>query len=635
MPPAGGPVFLLMSPPWRTPTFPSLALATLSQRVQQAGMACRTLHGSLLFARTPTDVNFLEQNAPFLFVPALYPEVDPEAAAAALLAHVADTHDKYGMSSGEAREQVEALIGSTEVRVGLRADVARARDCVESCIEAALAPDIDIVGMSVTFDSQMVAAVAIARGLKARRPDLRVIMGGAACFEEQADGVIASFDVIDAVCHSEGEAVIVELIDALRRGRPLDSVHGVAFRGPRGEVVHTPSPPLLVDLDTLPIPDYGPYIEELSRSPWADHGYKIFFETSRGCWWGQKHLCTFCGLNAEGLGFRRKSPERAYQEIVSLRRAYPDANLMQATDNILDMGYFKSVMPRLAETDWGPAGPPKLFFETKSNLRREQVGLLAAAGVVSVQPGIESFSDGVLELMDKGSTGLGQVQFLKWAYEHGVHIVYNLLYANPGEKAEWYEECARLVPYISHLPPPTGVAPVQVHRFSPYFMRPERHSLENVRPAAHYRRLHPDPSVDLARLAYVFDFDCKLLDDPELKAAHRALLDLIEVWIADWKVDRCFLVEGVGRDAICDRRVTDRMHLTTGLGRELLEFLDSTRTLRAATRRFGELDPDVLRAAADLWQARRWVTTDGAGRHLCVLPRMEYRNVASTVQQML
>src|SRR6185369_12967695 len=116
---------------------------------------------------------------------------------------------------------------------------------------------------------------------------------------------------------------------------------------------------------------------------------------------GEKHLCTFCGLNGTGLGFRRKSHQRVLEEIVGLGRTYRSVQLT-ATDNILDHRYFDNVIPQLgkmrAEGDYDVS----IFFEVKSNLKKEQVRALAAAGVRYVQPGIESFSDHILELMDKG-----------------------------------------------------------------------------------------------------------------------------------------------------------------------------------------------------------------------------------------
>ena len=50
----------------------------------------------------------------------------------------------------------------------------------------------------------------------------------------------------------------------------------------------------------------------------------LLFETSRGCWWGAKSHCTFCGLNGETMAFRSKSPRRALDELEQLGDALAD-----------------------------------------------------------------------------------------------------------------------------------------------------------------------------------------------------------------------------------------------------------------------------------------------------------------------
>jgi len=68
-------------------------------------------------------------------------------------------------------------------------------------------------------------------------------------------------------------------------------------------------------------------------------------------------------------------------------------------DPILDMRYFETLLPRMAQE---PVA--ELFYETKANLTRAQVRQLAEAGIRWIKPGIESFSDRSLALMRKGTT---------------------------------------------------------------------------------------------------------------------------------------------------------------------------------------------------------------------------------------
>ena len=165
-----------------------------------------------------------------------------------------------------------------------------------------------------------------------------------------------------------------------------------------------PPRPLIRDMDALPTPDYDDYFEALRASTLSTLIRPgLLAESSRGCWWGEKSHCTFCGLNGTGMKYRSKSPERVLTELAELSRRY-GVNGIQFVDNILDMSYFRTMLPRLA----AEGGRYALFYETKANLKREQVKLLAEAGVRWIQPGIESLDDNVLRLIGKGNSTLDQ-----------------------------------------------------------------------------------------------------------------------------------------------------------------------------------------------------------------------------------
>ena len=72
-----------------------------------------------------------------------------------------------------------------------------------------------------------------------------------------------------------------------------------------------------------PYPDHSDFLRDFSASAASLHlRPELTMETSRGCWWGQKHHCTFCGLNGKGMRYRSKSSTRAFDEIVHLVGAY-------------------------------------------------------------------------------------------------------------------------------------------------------------------------------------------------------------------------------------------------------------------------------------------------------------------------
>src|SRR5581483_3022170 len=194
-----------------------------------------------------------------------------------------------------------------------------------------------------------------------------------------------------------------------------------------------------------------------------NHGYErgidVFLpiENSRGCWWGAKHHCTFCGLNSNSMAFRRKKADTVFDELVSQAARYKTRSFA-CVDSILDMAYFDDLLPRLRDSSLGL----RLFYEVKANLSRRQLNLLADAGITLLQPGLEHLSSSVLGLMRKGTTFLQNVQFLKWSRERNLTVFWAILYGFPGETLAAYETIAQHIPALYHLFPPKAAVRVRV-----------------------------------------------------------------------------------------------------------------------------------------------------------------------------
>jgi ribosomal peptide maturation radical SAM protein 1 len=257
------------------------------------------------------------------------------------------------------------------------------------------------------------------------------------------------------------------------------------------------------DLDDLPIPDYSGFFEQIGLVSDLDIGEVLLpFETSRGCWWGAKSHCTFCGLNGSSMRYRQKTPSRAIAELRQIKAQSPHGRLT-AVDNILSLEYFESVLPALAREGVGP-----LFYEVKANLRRPHIVRLREAGISEIQPGIESFSDTSLRRMAKGTSSIQNASLLKMCKEEGVRTVWNLLYGFPGETVEDYQQQLAVIPHLAHLEPPVGYGPVRIDRFSPMHSHPEKFGISRLEPVPIYEHLYPGlSSAARYNLAYYFEGD--------------------------------------------------------------------------------------------------------------------------------
>lgn len=385
-----------------------------------------------------------------------------------------------------------------------------ADEFLKECLSSVDWRRFDIVGFTSTF-SQHAASLALAKTVKDRFPNLPIVFGGANCEDVMGLQLHRSFPFVDFVCTGEADLSFPQLAQALQDGKDVGEIPGVISRREGESRFSTLTPERERNLDVLPTPDYGEYFEQLQTlAPRPKTGGVALIESSRGCWWGEKHHCTFCGLNGTSMSFRSKSAKRVLEELSELRNRYhPD--YIAAVDNILDMKYFRDLVPELA-LEGLQLG---IFYETKANLTKEQLRMLRAAGIATIQPGIESLSTNILRLMRKGTTAIQNIQMLKWCTEFGITAYWNLIYGFPGEEPNEYDKTAELIESLYHLRPPHGIGPIRLDRFSPNFVRANEMGIVNVRPDASYNCIYNLPAEQLEQLAYYFEHDYQDGRDPE------------------------------------------------------------------------------------------------------------------------
>jgi radical SAM superfamily enzyme YgiQ (UPF0313 family) len=456
-----------------------------------------------------------------------------------------------------------------------------------------------VVGFSSMFQQQM-ASLSLARRLKQLYPDLYIVFGGANCEGVMGAALLKSFPFIDGICLGEGDIAFPRLIQQLlgdeqprhipgilerrdlgasaRRknlpilqtanGRPSPSVqqetnhdcgsHDLEPSAQARATYLTPAPP--ATMDELPYPNFDDYFAQAESYQLLDQmKVSLPFETSRGCWWGERHHCTFCGLNGMTMKFRHKSSARAIDELKYLVSRYGNRiRYLAATDNILPMSYFNDFVPLLGELG------VDLFYETKANLREEQVAALRRGNVRSIQPGIESLSTTVLKLMRKGVTAIQNLQLLKFCVQYGIDPSWNFLIGFPGESTKDYEGVAELMRAVPHFRPPDFLSRVRFDRFSPYFAEAETLGVRSLTPAQGYRYLYSKFDEETINdLSYfftgTFDGQEKIVEyEPELAEVLRA-------WIEKHQSAALFDIDFDDFTVVCDFRFEEdgQFHLLT------------------------------------------------------------------------
>ncbi|WP_151775383.1 RiPP maturation radical SAM C-methyltransferase [Streptomyces abyssomicinicus] len=469
----------------------------------------------------------------------------------------------------------------------------------------------DVVGMTSTFDQNM-PSLALARALKERSLRVVTVMGGANCDDVQGAALHRNFACLDYVVRGEGELVLPRLLDLLSRSDPdgsppaadLAAVPGLCWRDPDEKSAVNEQPRAVVPMDSVPEADLSGYFDTFraARSV-AGVEPKVQIEGGRGCWWGEKHHCTFCGLNGSLMAFRAKSSDRVVREIENAVRAHHMLDVVFA-DNIMDMGYLRDLLPRLAEKPWDL----RLFFEIKSNLGIGQLKVLAEAGVAQVQPGIESLSTHVLRLMRKGVTGWQNVRLLRDCRTVAVFPGWNFLYGFPGETEADYEEVVEQLPGLWHLTPPEGVYRAVLTRFSPFFDDPGL-GLENLGPSGLLKKVYKLPADEVADISYVFESRPAGISESVAERLRAA----VDTWRANHQGRRLVAVPEGGALRIVDERTTsaseERLEdpLLVAVFLATLKGRSASGVTREVTAQGHRTTEERVTALLEEWRARRWL----------------------------
>jgi ribosomal peptide maturation radical SAM protein 1 len=437
-----------------------------------------------------------------------------------------------------------------------------------------------VVGFTSMF-SQNVACFAMAKKLKERNPDVTIVMGGANCESPMGEEIVTHVEQVDYVFSGPALKTLPEFVQHYVDGQiaRCNRIKGVFSKancsagalGARGHIGEELNINVKVDLN------YETFMRSFDQN-FPDRGFEpiLPFETSRGCWWGERAHCTFCGLNGMTMQYRAMAPELAIEQFEYLFSRYSArCSHFECVDNIMPQSYPNEVFPLLR-----PPAHVSIFYEVKADLNEQDLGILARARVKNIQPGIESLATSTLKLMKKGTTVFQNLSLLKNCVIHDIFPRWNLLVGFPGEGEDVYKKYLQDIPLLTHLWPPSGVFPVRFDRYSPYFVKAKQYGLD-LHPYDFYRLVYPFSEEVLAKIAYYFK-DHNLSTDYFQVMVNwlGPIREKVEAWRARWfgegqtSPPLLVLKETDKRMIVYDSRGVDAVeHPISNLGRQVLDFL--------------------------------------------------------------
>jgi hypothetical protein len=134
--------------------------------------------------------------------------------------------------------------------------------------------------------------------------------------------------------------------------------------------------------------------------------------------------------------------------------------------------------------------------------------------------------------MRKHTTGMRNLELIKWSTYYGINNLYNILLRFPGETAEDYHTQCEVIAQIHHFQAPWAIAKARADRGSPMYSEPETQSVTRLVPSPCYDYLYPKDRFDLNRVSYYFEHEMgNTLQDQE----YDEIYDAVGVWQQRWR----------------------------------------------------------------------------------------------------
>jgi radical SAM superfamily enzyme YgiQ (UPF0313 family) len=324
-----------------------------------------------------------------------------------------------------------------------------------------------IIGLSIHdyyFNDLIFALVSLIK----RELDVPLIMGGATTphlQKEETNRFLRNHD-FDYIVQGQADFALPKLVDHIyNETKPADVENLIYLDG--DNVVFNPSQ-FLLDLDKIAFPDFSD--SELDKFPVLESILPI--QTSRGCSWGR---CAFCNHEAYARNtVSYLSPEKVLEKLLYLEDKYnvdkfvlndaevPPWRYAKISNTINNAGYAHH---------FSLMGYGRLV---KGFLNQELVSKIKQAGFQMMQWGLESGSQRVLNLMQKGIRAETAAEILKNFAQEEINNLLFVMIGFPGETKNDANETVEFIDenrkWISRL----GISRFKFGNNTPIALDPER-----------------------------------------------------------------------------------------------------------------------------------------------------------------
>jgi anaerobic magnesium-protoporphyrin IX monomethyl ester cyclase len=244
---------------------------------------------------------------------------------------------------------------------------------------------------------------------------------------------------VDAICVGEGEYAMLELVDKLSAGEPIEKIENLwVNRG--GRIYKNPVRPLIQDLDRLPLPDHELFRRVIPNKIW----YACVL-TGRGC----PYHCTYCFNHSyrklyrgKGKYIRRRSVSGVMEELHELKK-HKGYRFIKFADDIftLQHDWLEEFCPRYEEE----IALPFSCLTRANHVNPRILRMLKEAGCYKITLGLEAGNDALRnDILRRNMSKDELIQAARWIKEQGIRLQTGNMIGIPGGSVEADLETLRL-----------------------------------------------------------------------------------------------------------------------------------------------------------------------------------------------
>ena len=322
---------------------------------------------------------------------------------------------------------------------------------------------VDLLAVTVMPGPQLGPAVAASREIRSAFPRVPIVWGG--YFPSIYTEAALNADYVDFAVRGQGEETLVELVEALRGQRSLESIRGLSYKDTAGNHRHNPER-RMKGPDAFPWYPYHRLPVEKYIRPSFFGRRTVAHHASIGC----PFNCSFCGVvPAYGTIEKMESPARTEAVLRHLSRTY-------AVDSVqfYDMNFFlredhaRELADRLAPLGLGWWCEARIDIMLRySNATFEAI---RKSGCRMIFFGAESGSDWVLKEMNKKLKTEQTLELARRIRQFDIIPEFSFVVGNPKDPERDTRECLQFIRKVKHLNP---ISEIIIYHYTPV-PQPER-----------------------------------------------------------------------------------------------------------------------------------------------------------------